>query len=141
MNQKLDDFTQAYIECALWSSTACDSPEENEADPNHEGCFDASFQSLGYDELTEECLAQVIADCEDFQTANAELLDKWYGECGETPERAGHDFWLTRNRHGAGYWDRWNSGTPQGKIGQALTDAAHVYGSVDLYYIDGKVGC
>ena len=39
----------------------------------------------------------------------------------------GHDFWLTRNRHGAGFWDR---GYPEA-IGKALTDAAHAEGSAD----------
>lgn len=136
----MDNFTQAYIECALWSSTAYGSPEEQAADPEHEGHFDRSFQDCGYDELTDDCQRQVIADCESFQSGNADLLCQWYEECGETPERAGHDFWLTRNGHGAGFWDRWSSSTPQGKIGQALTDKAHAYGEVNLWCVDGKVG-
>lgn len=41
---------------------------------------------------------------------------------------AGIDFWLTRNGHGAGFWDR-----GLGDVGTRLTCAAHNYGSVDLY--------
>ena len=47
---------------------------------------------------------------------------------------AGFDFWLTRARHGAGFWDR-----GLGAVGDKLTKAAHVYGSVDLYAHEGKV--
>src|ERR1017187_9161934 len=107
----IDTFTQAYIEAALWSSTAYGSPEEQKADPNHEGHFDQSFQTCGYDKLSADLTRQVIHDCKAFQADNSELLIKWYSDCGESEERAGHDFWLTRNGHGAGFWDRWKSGS------------------------------
>jgi hypothetical protein len=42
---------------------------------------------------------------------------------GMAPAQIGHDFWLTRNRHGAGFWDR-----GLGERGQYLTDASHPYG-------------
>ena len=42
-----------------------------------------------------------------------------------------HDFWLTGNRHGAGFWDR-----GYGADGDTLTEAAHGYGDVDLYVGD-----
>jgi hypothetical protein len=118
----MDSFTQAYIECALWASTDDNGePLDNERDES---------------DIAPETLATMVADCESFQADNAALLERWYSECSETPERAGQDFWLTRNHHGAGFWDRWNSGTPQGAIGKQLTDAAHAYGSCDLYVVD-----
>lgn len=39
---------------------------------------------------------------------------------------AGHDLWLTRSGHGAGYWDR-----GLGELGDRLTEAAKSYGSPD----------
>ena len=72
------------------------------------------------------------ADCEDFLGSNASDLaeycermrnEQWSGE-----ERAGHDFWLTRNGHGAGFWDR-----GLGDLGDRLSAAAKVYGECDLY--------
>jgi len=118
----LETFGQAYIGCALWASTTENGePLDSEHDSG---------------DIAPETKAQMLADCADFQTANTELLSQWYEQCGESTERAGHDFWLTRNRHGAGFWDRWASGTPQAKIGQQLTDAAHAYGSYDLYIGD-----
>lgn len=125
----LDTFTTAYLECALWSSY--DNADEAGGEP-----MDANY-SIG--DLAPGTLAQLAADCADFQTSQAELLAAWYDTCGESPQRAGYDFWLTRNRHGAGFWDRWSGGA-EGRIGRALTDAAHVYGSCDLYIgDDGKL--
>ncbi len=134
---KLDKFTQGYIEAALWSSTAYGSPEENEQDPADENgdrhsSFNASFESCGYDELSPELLAHVIDDCAAFQADNLEQLECASAQQGYTytAESAGHDFWLTRNRHGAGFWDR-----GLGKVGQQLTEAAHVYGE-ETWYLD-----
>lgn len=42
-----------------------------------------------------------------------------------TAEQIGHDFWLTRNRHGAGFWDR-----GLGALGERLTHIAHSMGEV-----------
>lgn len=42
-----------------------------------------------------------------------------------SPEQFGHDFILTANRHGAGYWDR-----GYGADGQWLTEMAHAYGEM-----------
>ncbi len=109
----IDTFTRAYIECALWSS--CD---ENDVP------LDSSY---GIEDMAPETLAGCIEDCAQFQANNR--AD--FAACGLSDESAGHDFWLTRNGHGAGYWDR-----GLGAIGAILTDAAHVYGSVDLYVGD-----
>lgn len=46
-------------------------------------------------------------------------------------ENLGHDLWLTRNRHGAGFWDR-----GLGKLGDTLTEVAHAMGSRDAYVGD-----
>ena len=118
MSNVLDEFTKAYIECALWAST------------NDEGApLDRDF---GISNLHFTARARMVEDCEDFQAKYPSLLDL----SGLTKEQQGHDFWLTRNRHGAGFWDR---GLPV-EIGKALTTAAHSYGSCDLYVgDDGQV--
>lgn len=107
----------AYIDCALWSST------DESGEP-----LDANYYSS---DLAPECLDQMRADVHDFVDANADLLD-------DMPEDLiGHDFWLTRNRHGAGFWDR-----GLGEQGKALTKASHSYGEVYLYAgNDGKLYC
>lgn len=118
----METFLEAYIMCALWSET------EDDGTP-----LDRNYSAA---DLAPSLKQQMADDCSDFEQSNAALLEQWYSECGETIERAGHDFWLTRNRHGAGFWDRWASGTPQGKIGGALTEAAHAHGEFNLYVGD-----
>jgi hypothetical protein len=121
----MDNFTSAYIECALWSSTAYGVPEDD-----GEGHFDTSMERYGLtkEDLAPETLANMVADCHHFLETFGHLIDD--------TERAGHDFWLTRNRHGAGFWDgRW----PEPAATQ-LTEAAQAYGEVDLYVgDDGKI--
>jgi hypothetical protein len=126
----LDDFLAAYIECALWSSRG--PSEEPHACENLDDLFDA-------DDIAPETLAKMREDCKDFIEANAADLaeydklmanEQWSGAA-----RAGHDFWLTRNGHGAGFWDR-----GLGDLGERLSKAAKVYGEVYLYPgDDGKV--
>jgi hypothetical protein len=114
----LDSFTLGYIECALWSSTGDDG--EN-------------FDEYSLSDLSEETLKEMVSDCADFQETNAELLNKYYKT--HDSSHAGHDFWLTRNHHGAGFWDR-----GLGKLGNDLTDMAHPYGEANLYLgDDGKI--
>lgn len=120
----LDPFTEAYIMC-MYFTDSCDYEEGAE---DNEGMFDVE------DELSEEALNLVKTECEDFQK-NPDLARcyeefPWYG-----PDRAGHDFWLTRNHHGAGFWDRGLGG-----LGTKLTQAAQAYGGCDAYRgDDGKV--
>jgi hypothetical protein len=118
--RNLDDFTRGYIRAALWSTN--DESDESGGVPLDE--------NYGPEDLTVEALDKMIQDCDKFQQENSELL----AQAGE-PARNGHDFWLTRNGHGAGFWDR---GYPEA-IGEALSDAARKAGEVDLYVSRGKI--
>jgi hypothetical protein len=116
-----DIFTQAYIECALWSSSEGEDGE-------------IRLDEYGGD-IAPGTLHDIEEACAQFQADNADLLRQWYDH-GETAARAGHDFWLTRNHHGAGFWDRFYGDHPACKIGNALTAYAHAVGSRDLYIGD-----
>src|SRR5690606_12135580 len=102
-----------------------------------EGAADGTIPGeCGFLDLAPEALQSIITDCQDFQQSNADDLDLAYGlpDYGG-PTQAGHDFWLTRNGHGAGFWDR-----GIGEVGDRLANASKVYGGVDLYFgDDGKV--
>jgi hypothetical protein len=68
-----------------------------------------------------------------------DLADFWHGNHpdlqGLNPEQVGHDFVLTRNGHGAGFWDR-----GLGELGDRLTAMCRPYGTFDLYVgDDGKL--
>tara|TARA_R110002012_G_scaffold295739_1_gene492457 strand:+ start:107 stop:430 length:324 start_codon:yes stop_codon:yes gene_type:complete len=45
-------------------------------------------------------------------------------------EQAGHDFWLTRNGHGSGFWDRGTLYDSEGKTGLLLSEEAEDFGPV-----------
>lgn len=60
-------------------------------------------------------------DCIDFALAQFPLLARI--QLAQA-FRHGQDFYLTRNGHGAGFWDR-----GYGEIGRQLTEAAKIYGS------------
>ena len=116
----IDKFTLAYIVCALWSST------DDQGEPLD-----------GYDvkDIVSYSLADIIETCNDFQESNAELLKQYYSRPYMNEASAGHDFWLTRNGHGAGFWDR-----GLGELGDKLTAAAKVYGECDVMLgDDGKL--
>ena len=122
----LDAFTRAYLECALWSST--DNADESGGEP-----LDANYS---LEDMSVESLDAAIKDCAAFQESNASALRDAYGARNRYDEEsAGHDFWLTRNGHGAGFWDR-----GLGEVGDELSKASKPYGSVDLYVgDDGKI--
>lgn len=84
-------------------------------------------------DLAPEALARIIADCVSF----AYSARPWFGDKA-TMEQIGHDFLLTRNGHGAGFWDR---GTlyPEG-FGDILTGRAKAYGELTPYLgDDGRI--
>ena len=47
-------------------------------------------------------------------------------------ESVGHDFWLTRNGHGAGFWD----GDYEKEIGIKLTELSQQFGECHAYVGD-----
>ena len=43
-------------------------------------------------------------------------------------EQIGHDFWLTRNHHGAGFWDR-----GLGEVGDKLTEISETFKELNVW--------
>lgn len=126
----LEAFFHAYQEAALWSSTDESTPEGGEP-------FDANYST---DDIAPAALADMLEDCTAFIADNLADLQQYaehfkYCEDVTGYAMAGHDFWLTRNGHGAGYWDR-----GVGAVGEHLSEAAKVWGTSDLYVgDDGKI--
>ena len=113
MTPRLAAFFAGYCECAVWASLDEDGTPLN----------------ANYDEsnLSEEARAAMLADCADFLTGCSSTIDEAILQ-GRSAEHLGHDFWLTRNRHGTGFWDR-----GLGAVGDELTEMAHPYGESYLY--------
>ena len=93
----MHEMTQHYLMCALWSSTDNTTPQGGEP-------LDSNYS---LDDIAPESLAQAERDCLAFLEAHRDLIADQY-------QQAGHDFWLTRNRHGAGFWaGDWEEATRQ----------------------------
>ena len=106
----------AYLTCALWSSTNEDGKP-----------LDDKYEVKDF---APESVSAAEKEIEDF----INLLQNEGISWGVlTPEQFGNDFWLTRNRHGAGFWDR-----GLGELGKRLTEWAHTYGSSDAYVRDDE---
>ena len=122
MKDNINDFINAYIDCALWSSFETDLPE--------------ALYSL--DDISPSCKQTMHDDCVDFLESFGNLIDQAIAlNLGYDSSKAGHDFWLTRNGHGAGFWDR-----SLGDIGDELTTVTKHYGSCELYVgDDGLIYC
>lgn len=86
----LPDFTRGYIEALFFT----------EANPDNEDLADASF-----DDLAPETIADIVKDCDAFRTEQAALLAA-ANAAGRDDHSLGADFWLSRNGHGTGFWDR-----------------------------------
>lgn len=113
----LDKFTQQYLETALWAST------DDDDEP-----LDAQYD---IDDFAPEAIKQAKAETARFQTENKKSLL----EAGNDSEN-GHDFWLTRNGHGTGFWDR---GYDE-DIEEKLTAASEAFGETWIYVgDDGKL--
>jgi hypothetical protein len=128
---KLDEFTRAYVVAALWSSNDESTPAGGEPmDHNYD-----------HTDIADDTLAAMAEDCRKFQADNGTLLERAYPlyvvTDGSSPQAyAGHDFWLTRNGHGAGFWDRKLENREFGDVGEQLTEAAKAFPEVNLYVGD-----
>lgn len=93
--------------------------------------YDAeSFPEVG--ELAYGQQDEIAADISDFLATYAALIHRALViRPSYTLSGVAHDYALTRNRHGAGFWD---SGL--GDVGDLLTEAAHAAGSQSLYVGD-----
>lgn len=125
--KRLDAFTRGYIQAMFFTNCSC-------AD-------DGELDGATFEELAPQALATIITDCKAFQDANQADLDEACDNGrinGYDMERAGMDFWYTRNGHGCGFWDR-----DLGEVGDRLTKACGwrtPWGEIDPYRgDDGRV--
>jgi hypothetical protein len=124
------EFVAGYVEAMAWANFWREDGDDS---------------SIGV-ELPQEILEELEQDCRDFLDEHTERLirgavrrsregygSRQYAEYGYA--MAGHDFALTRNGHGAGFWDR-----GLGFVGEALTSLAKPYGERTLMVaLDGSV--
>ena len=108
----------AYLEAAKFT----------DGGPDHPDIEDAEFSEDAEKASRESCEAFLRANLDDIIAAVSRYRDGWAS--------VGHDLWLTRNRHGSGFWDR-----PELKadgLGSRLTHAAHAIGESHVYLGDTR---
>ncbi len=107
----MDAFTKAYLKWAIFTSV------------NEDGHPLDKYYSIS--DFAPEAIEEAEEDCRIFQEIHA-------ADIQGRNEQAGYDFWLTRNHHGAGFWD----GDWPDDAGKRLTEDSHTWGSVDVYVGD-----
>lgn len=115
-------FVRAYIHTAL--------------DLSRDNSDQAISRTHRVSDVAEELTAGLRMEAADFLARNAaDLATAGYGAY-----MAGYDFFLTRNGHGAGFWDA-DANAPEAPDARArLTDAAHKAGEDDFYVgDDGRI--
>lgn len=111
-----DTFIDGYLDAAGWLAL------DGETMEGTDGYGKDDFALGARDEAAEECCAFIDENREDLEAS------------GLSADRAGCDFYFTRNRHGAGYWDE-----GLGELGDRLSEKARTYGSVTA--IVNSEGC
>lgn len=124
---ELGEAAWSYEKTLAWSSVVVVGPDS-------EGEGEGEGEMVGADSLDAEfstaAKATIREDVHDFLSSNKALIDE-AGRImpGYNLDQAMHDFALTRNGHGAGFWDR-----GLGEVGDRLTEAAKAHGGQDLWF-------
>jgi hypothetical protein len=113
---------QEYLTTALWSST--DETTESGGYPLDDNYDITDVDDVSWDKATKEC-------SEFYRRAKRDL--KKIGVDIEDLIDLGHNFWLTKNGHGSGFWD----GDYEEETGKILTDISKSFGPRNAMVMEG----
>lgn len=120
-DEAIERARSSYIEAALWTSL-------DEAEPLED--------SFSLSDIDPGVLVNAQDDLRRFMVTNRATIaavrsDAEAGGGHYGAEQTGHDFWLTRNSHGTGFWDR-----GLGELCDRFAQSARAAGECDLYIGD-----
>lgn len=154
----IEDMIDGYLECQLWAgldngqrhewrrstfgtNVVCDKcglltlDDEDIESPCEPVPYDENYS---VDDIAPEYVDKVRAELSEVVAAHP-LAVRMYltqrkhnASDGSVSAHFGHDFYLTREGHGAGFWDR-----GLGELGDYLTGIAKSYGSADGLWDNG----
>lgn len=151
---KVAEILSGYLECALWTEeehlkddfkSGLDYDEEEYEDDPDEMSGEpvdkliamqnkmkrVSFETFWREDIEPNSQIQAYQDIKKFiELAGKDAIAEAIQENGFS--QLGHDLWLTRNRHGAGFFNRTYEHEEQ------LISAAHALKEVDLYLTDNN---
>lgn len=114
-------FTRHYVAAAL--ELADDEMPEAQAEDVHPDVMTA---------MLEDCRIFLDRHATDIENSEDHVLERCSGGGYSAEEIAGTDFWLTRNGHGAGFWD----GDWPELEGGRMDETAKEFGQQDIYLGD-----
>jgi len=123
-DDSISKLVKEYVITLLWS-------ESYEKEGENDRPLDDDFS---YKDMSKEALDKIAKDIKAFLDKASDLIDNDEGKYQGNYGHAMHDFCLTRNHHGAGFWDGdWTNG-------EELTKIAHSFGEMNAYPgDDGKI--
>lgn len=119
----IGQFKPGYAHAMLWANTEAVRDGEPTGEQVHPEEWQTPADGWQVDAFTPGSRQQIDSDSRDF------VLSNWADLKDLDPGQAGHDFALSRNGHGAGFFDR-----GLGDKGTRLQDAARVYGESSAWF-------
>lgn len=115
----LDDVTIGQLfETLIWQAT------DLEGTP-------LDYLNFERDDIPSDQQETLIGEFRQFCQDNDSDIRDFMSATGLSLDNVAHDYILTRNGHGAGFWDR-----GAGDVGERLSDACQVWGEIDVYISD-----
>lgn len=116
----LAEIVAGYVECALWAGLDWTVTTDHGGEEDNPRPLDDVY---GPDDIDAESMALIEADVLTFARQAWHVAET----AGWSADQFGHDYFLTRNGHGTGFWDRGRS------VGDHLSSMARSMGEMDLY--------
>jgi hypothetical protein len=109
-----ESMLDSYLVTALWSTSPYNPDEVG---------YENLDDKFSIEDISKEYKEKAKKECDEFLAKAKEIVKKIDPEYVLDESDVGHDFWLTREGHGAGFWD----GDYPEEIGEALTKLAKTY--------------
>lgn len=123
MAEQFSDALNGAVEAALWSTVPSSEKEDEMVEP-------ADQYEIDEQELT-KLRGTLAYFMKDWFLENYALVEKAHETLSW--EAIGHDFWLTMEGHGAGFWDRGLE-----ELGDDLTDSVTGYSDIVGLYLNDE---
>jgi hypothetical protein len=130
----INKIMDSYLESAIWTEE--ERMQEDEVSEYGELGDDSEVRDMVTDAMdlnihnfSDDSKIQAYTDIKKFLSLIGDTANIM------TEEQLGHDLWLTRNGHGAGFWDR---GYDEADVA-ILNKASEDLGEIDLYVDDSGV--
>lgn len=140
----MKEFVRSYLATALWSSSDSLPGYDEERDGYTDHMPLDNYIAETGQRLSLGVIKAAIKDCKLFihkainelEIHEDEVFKLSYADSSEGSPIVAHDFWLTRNYHGAGFWD----GDYEEPLGTQFTELSHKFPPIDLYIgDDGRI--